>query len=333
MNHFRFFLFLTVSLLMGPAFAQSQKAMVVNDGALVYVNPDFDSELLTELKAGTVYDVSLKTKGPFYKIRVRPKVTGWIADTDVKVGKFNASAVAKQSPQDSKNAVKPGSPAGAAAARARAQSRGKDLAKNKENAKDKDKNKEKENNVETEASKRTTFLERRKKRPFDETRFRGPTLSSINYIEDTMGAQRTQSLPFFGLKVEGPNTLFSGDLRTNAELLFHFGAPDFYEKATGTKADGWIFLTDFIFETALPQSNWHMITFGFGPMFKYTHYGVTLQENGKPLAYSLDDMTLGAVFDGGLGFRLGSYALRFNAKYYWEKTRYWGGSLTFGFPF
>jgi outer membrane protein W len=79
-----------------------------------------------------------------------------------------------------------------------------------------------------------------------------------------------------------------------------------------------------------------MLTFGFGPMFKYSHYEVSLNalQNAKQATYSLDDMVFGAVFDVGLAFRIAdTYALRFNVKYYWEKTKYWGGSLTFGFPF
>jgi hypothetical protein len=295
-------LFLGMVFYSGQSGAQSQKAMVINNGALVYVNPDFDSELLTELKAGAVYDISLKTKGPFYKIRVRPKITGWIADTDVKVGKFKGGVPGGKSAGGSGKVKSPG----------------------KANSKDA---------ANEEAAKPSKFLVKKKRRPFDETRFRGPTASYVAYTEDTMGAQRTQNMPFFGFKVEGPNTLFSGDMRTSSEFLFHPGAPDFYEKATGTAANGWIFLTDFVFETALPQSASHMLTFGFGPMFKYTHYEVTLQEAGHPLSYSLDDMAVGAVFDLGLGFRLGSYALRFNGKYYWEKTRYWALGLTFGFPF
>jgi hypothetical protein len=127
--------------------------------------------------------------------------------------------------------------------------------------------------------------------------------------------------------------MFSGDLRTDAEFLFHSGAPDYYQQTTGNGAAGWIFIADFVFETAMPQSKWHMVTFGFGPMFKYSHFEVALTENAKEVNYSLDDMALGAVFDLGLAFRVSSYALRFNAKYYWEKTKYWGFGATFGFPF
>lgn len=281
-------LFVILLLVSPSARAQSQKAIVINQGALVYTQSDFDAPVLTELKAGGVYDISLKTRGPFYKIRIKPNVTGWIADTDVRVAKFKGRTALRT--KDAKNG------------------------KSGPVAEDKAK-------------------PVKPRRPFMATRFRGPVVADLAYAEDTMGALRTETLPFFGFKMEGPNVLISGDMRTDAEFIFHPGAPKFYEKATGQSASGWIFLTDFIFETALPQSSWHMVTFGFGPMFKYTHYEVALLDSGHPLNYSLDDMTLGAVFDGGLAFRVGSYALRFNVKYFWEKTKYFGGSLTFGFPF
>lgn len=274
--------------------AQSQKAKVINDGALVYKDPDFDAAVVTQLKAGQVFDVSLQTKGPFYKIRLKPGLLGWIADTDVRTAKGTPGAA--KPPESGKKPDK---------------------------AADKKKEEPKDN-----------FIEKKRQRSFYSSRYRGPVVSYLTYNENTMGALRTENMPFYGFKVQGPNTMFSGDFRTDAEFLFNFGAPKYYEKATGYPASGWIFLTDFIFETASPQSKWHMLTFGFGPMFKYSHYQVSLLQNGKQISYSLDDMSLGVVFDGGLAFRIAdTYALRFNIKYYWEKTKYLGGSITFGFPF
>lgn len=267
--------------------AQSQKAMVVNQGALVYKDADFDAPVVTELKAGQVFDISLKQKGPFYKIRVKSGVLGWIADNDIRLSKSGKLSPVKTPP--------------------------------KGDAKKEEKD---------------SFLEKKRAKSFYASRFRGPVLSYLTYSENTMGALRADNTPFYGFKVAGPNTMFSGDFRTDAEFLIHFGAPSYYQKGTGYPASGWIFLADFIFETASPQSKWHMLTYGFGPMFKYTHYEVSLLQNAKEVSYSLDDMTLGAVFDVGLHFRMANtYALRFNVKYYWEKTQYWGGSLTFGFPF
>jgi len=283
------FLFLFLFFVGVGAFAQSQKVKIVNDGALVYKQPDFDAPVLTQLRAGQIYDVSTQTKGPFYKIRIKPGQMGWIADTDVRTGK--AAAVAGKKPDKTEE-------------------------KKKEQPKD-------------------NFLEKKRPRSFYASRYRGPVVSYLTYSENTMGKLRTENMPFYGFKVQGPNTMFSGDFRTDAEFLFHTSAPGYYEKATGYPASGWIFIADFVFETAYPQSKWHMLTFGFGPMFKYSHYQVSLLDvTNKPLAYSLDDMALGAVFDGGLAFRIAdTYALRFNLKYYWEKTKYSAGSITFGFPF
>lgn len=273
------------------ASAQSQKAVVLNEGALVYKEADFDAPVLTRFKAGQVYEISLKTKGPFYKVRVKPGVVGWIADTDVRP----------------KNAAK---------------------VQNDKGVTVKKPDKKEEND---------SFPEKKKpQKSFYSSRYRGPMLAYLSYTENTMGDLRTQTLPFYGVKIAGPNTMFDGDLRTDAEFLFHSGAPAYYQTSTGFPASGWTFLTDFIFETASPQSKWHMLTFGFGPMFKYSHYEVSLNalQNAKQATYSLDDMVFGAVFDVGLAFRIAdTYALRFNVKYYWEKTKYWGGSLTFGFPF
>jgi len=269
--------------------AQSQKAVIINQGALVYTEADFDAPVLTELSAGQIFNISLKQKGPFYKIRIKKGVVGWIADNDLRVAKGGKLPPLK--------------------------------------AADKEKTPEAK-------EEKNRFPEKKRVRSFYASRYRGPLFSYLTYSEKTMGKERHHNMNFVGARVAGPNTMFSGDLRTDAEFLFHSGAPDYYQKYTGYPASGWIFITDFIFETASPQSKWHMTTFGFGPMFKYTHYQTSLLQNGREVAYSLDDMTLGAVFDVGLHFRiLETYALRFNVKYYWEKTQYWGGALTFGFPF
>lgn len=272
--------------------AQSQQAQIVNQGALVYKDADFDAPILAELKAGQSYAISIKKRGPFYKIRIKTGVTGWIADNDVRLSTV-ASPVGQAGP--GKTAKGENTPAS--------------------------------------KSEKKSEAPARPLKPFYSSRYRGPVVSYLTYNENSMGAIRSQNMPFYGFKVAGPNTMFSGDFRTDAEFLFRSGAPDYYQSATGRAASGWIFITDFIFETAMPQSKWHMVTYGFGPMFKYSHFEVGLTESGKEINYSLDDMSLGAVFDLGLAFRTGKYALRFNTKYYWEKTKYWGFGITFGFPF
>lgn len=175
--------------------------------------------------------------------------------------------------------------------------------------------------------------EEKKKRPFFASRYRGPVLQMTNFTEDTLGQERTDSLLFYGVKFNGFNTLFSGEIYTDANILFHFGAPSYYEDYTKKAADGFIFMTDFTFQTVIPQGKNFIYYYGFGPMFKYSHFNIDVPSNGETLSYSADDMTLGVVIDLGIGARLGSMSLRTNAKYYWERTKYFAFGLNLGWDF
>ncbi len=260
--------------------AQSVKATVINDGALVYRDSDFDSPVITTLKAGAVFNISKGQKGPFHKIRIRPGSVGWIADTDVKPGVFKVETA-------------------------------KSLA-----AKEKEKG------------------PKRGQKSFFATRYRGPTAEFLNYTEDTLGQERHSPMMFYGFKINGYNTMFDGDIYADVNFLFHFGAPDYYQETTGKSADGYIIQLNFLLQTVLPQSKYHLLYYGFGPMFKYSHYSLEVPNGAGSITYAADDMNLGAVFDLGLAFRVGSrFSLRTEVKYYWEQTRYFGGGLSFGAEF
>lgn len=175
--------------------------------------------------------------------------------------------------------------------------------------------------------------EEKKKRPFFASRYRGPVLQLTNFTEDTLGQERNDSLLFYGVKFNGFNTLFSGEIYTDANILFYFGAPSYYEDYTKKSADGFIFMTDFTFQTVMPQGKNFIYYYGFGPMFKYSHFNLDVPGNNSTLSYSADEMTLGAVFDFGIGARLGSLSLRTDAKYYWEKTKYFAFGFNLGWNF
>ncbi len=146
---------------------------------------------------------------------------------------------------------------------------------------------------------------------------------------------------FYGIKFNGYNTLFEGDIYTDANLLFHVGAPNYYSDYTGRSSDGFIVMANFLFQTVLPQSKMHLLYYGFGPMFKYSHLTIDVPNGAnKTISYAADDMAFGAIFDVGLAFRLGTLSLRTDAKYYWERTKYYGfgfesglGVLGYAVPF
>lgn len=175
--------------------------------------------------------------------------------------------------------------------------------------------------------------EEKRKKPFFATRYRGPLLQYTNFTEDTLGEERSDGLIFYGVKFNGFNTLFTGEIYTDANILFHFGAPAYYEDYTKKSADGFIFMTDFLFLTVNPQGKTLLMFYGFGPMFRYSHFNLDVPDGASTLSYSADDMTLGAVFNLGIATRLGSLSLRTDAKYYWERSQYFALGLNLGWEF
>lgn len=174
----------------------------------------------------------------------------------------------------------------------------------------------------------------RRKKPFFAARYRGPTFDYINFTEDTLGEERSAGMLFYGVKFNGFNTLMEGEIYTEGNILFHIGAPQYYSDYTKKGADGFIVMANFLFQTVLPQSKSMLFYYGFGPMFKYSHFSLEVPNGTQTLNYSADDMNLGVVFNVGLAFRLGeSLSLRTDAKYYWERSRYYGLGLNLGWEF
>lgn len=174
---------------------------------------------------------------------------------------------------------------------------------------------------------------KRPKRAFEKTRFRGPVVEMLQFKESTLGGRPTDSLLMYGIKIAGPNTVFAGDMDTEANFIFHTGAPKYYSDYTGNSANGWMFMGNFLFESVTVGSPNYNYYFGFGPMFKFSHFEIGLTEAGKTKNYSADDISIGAVFNFGVAFKISDYALRLDGKYYWEKEAYFAGGLSFLFPF
>lgn len=171
------------------------------------------------------------------------------------------------------------------------------------------------------------------KKPFMFRRYWGPAVEMINWTEDTMGKNRTETMTLYGVQWAGYNTVMAGEVYTHASILLSPAAPKYYESNTGNSANGWIYKMNFTFETALPQSPYYLLYFGFGPSFTYSHFDVSLTESGRKVNYSLDDMSIGALFDIGLAFKTGKFSPRFAFKYYWEKKTMTALVATVGWEF
>ena len=90
----RFFLWgasLTICLL-GSQILHAQAAKspahrgkIVGEEVQIYQKPDFDSPVIATVEAGGIYDISNVTfNNAFYKIRLKPGVLGYVADSDIK---------------------------------------------------------------------------------------------------------------------------------------------------------------------------------------------------------------------------------------------------------
>lgn len=172
----------------------------------------------------------------------------------------------------------------------------------------------------------------RRRLTFDLANFWGIQYASLRYREQTMGLRPTDQLSFLGFNLTGAHIVIDG-YSTAFNFLVSMGPPRYYQQATGQSADGFVMQTNFLFQYNTLHSRNTMTFFGFGPMYKYSKIGVTLDVNGQNLSYSLDDMSVGAIFNWGIAQRFGDFALRGELQYYWEKTQYYGLSISTQFAF
>lgn len=271
--------------------AQSLIAEITGEFPYVYAGPDFDSPVIATIKPGTFYYVSKqKFVYDFHKIRLAKNQDGYISSSEIKI-------VTAQYVQNRKKKGK----AAADAASDASTDTGEDTKPAK---------KEK---------KKTT-------KPIYISRYQGLIVEQQNYIEDTMSSTRSDNILFFGYRLVGFNTLFSGEMSTDLAVLYHSGAPAYYEKITGRSTSGQILNVQFTFDTIIPLAHSFMASYGFGPMIKYSHFEVSLKNPagiGND-AYVLDDMNFGVLFRLGAATRIGVIGLRADVKYYIESKQYVG---------
>ncbi len=176
-----------------------------------------------------------------------------------------------------------------------------------------------------------------KRRPFKNTNFWGITFGSLRYREETIGMRPSDQLTMLGLTLSGPEIVITG-YPTEFNLLFSTGAPKYYADATGDSADGFLLMANFLLMYNYPSTQNLMTFFGFGPMYKYSRFGVIgYAPNGAGTVLrtnqSLEDMAIGVLFNAGVSARMSNFALRLEATYYWEKLQYYGVQLSSQFAF
>lgn len=301
----------------------------------------------------------LQGLGLFHKVKLNSKTYGYVLDTEVKVigsvdskkknlknssNKKNVSLMdsAKSSDVDStsklevsdvalKKFEQSGKGLKAAQTRKKAQaSKNQESSKKKSNAKS---NENSETKLPSLYEKRFEMekivADRRKERqramnpqsnsPLYFNRLVGVQAGLVNYTEKFQSSKKSSNEIVYGLKFTGPNLIFN-NLLMDISVLFHFGAPSFFEDFT-SDAGGFFILTDITFPFLLSRTPSQYIYGGLGPMLNATFFDFVYagqEESAKKLR-------LGGVGTMGFAYQLGeSFGLKIEGKYYFESTSYWG---------
>lgn len=270
-----------------------QKATVSVDGSAIYEYPNFDSPVLEYLDQGKSVKVSKKIYpgigglGAFYKIRIRPGVFGYITDTDVKLNS-KSSGRASVDDRDDDEDMGDDDP-----------TRLMDETKNEEDA---------DSNPEN-----SLYM----------IRYLGLAAYNFNYSEVLRNQTETSATSMFGVKYTGPTGAMGG-MPLDINLMFTATAPSFYNEIASSTT-GVMLIGDAVAMIPLYDSRSYIIYYGAGLMLRYSTWKVLLkQQPGRPALDSVE-LAVGAVGDFGLAVRLSrQFLIRADAKYYYEKEKYFG---------
>lgn len=155
--------------------------------------------------------------------------------------------------------------------------------------------------------------------PFYFTRYIGGTLGSLEFTEKFSGQELSAATTMYGLRMVGPRVLFDGP-PLDFGVSFHLGGPDYYQGFTGSPATGFFLFSDLLINLPLLELSDTLIHYGLGLMSTYTKFRVLVRDS----YIDSQELRLGAAFSLGASYRYKKYALRFDAKYYYEKTQYTG---------
>ncbi|MBL7687904.1 MAG: SH3 domain-containing protein [Bdellovibrionaceae bacterium] len=264
-----------------PSFASALTGVVIAEEAQVYADADLDSEVIGVVPGGTKLTLSKGTRGEyakFRKTRIKGKI-GWISSLDVKT-------------EDEIKKLK---------AKAKAKSKGKPR------------------------SSKGPFADEEKSPERDEaggelfvfTRSVGLAVGMADYKESINGGDYSANLLTYGLKLTGTDVLLGGALM-DVNILFHYGAPEYYDRLSVTKPTGFISWMDFNLLLPVMMREDSLIGIGLGPLLVLSN----MSASDSNQTYSMWALNAGVTAEVTAGVRFGEVALRLDGKYWFERQTY-----------
>lgn len=152
------------------------------------------------------------------------------------------------------------------------------------------------------------------------TRYMGGVFGSVNYAEKFSGNRLSSSETIFGFRLSGPGALVDG-LPLDFSFLFHSGAPTYYsERIAEGNPSGFFLISDVFMPYPFLQTSNALVSWGLGLMGTYTRFNLLI----KNTIFDSQEARVGLAAQLGFTYRFGRFAVRLEAKYYYEKTDYVG---------
>ena len=162
------------------------------------------------------------------------------------------------------------------------------------------------------------------KAPLYFMRYLGGAVSGVHFTEKFSGRELSDDMLMYGLRMSGPGTLFDGP-PLDFNFLVSLQKPGYYQNFSSGEPTGFMLFGDVMVQLPLYDAGNTLITYGFGLMWTYTRYNVPV----KGTSFDSQEVRVGLDAGLGYGYRLGKNMIRVDAKYYHEKTHYFGGTLSF----
>lgn len=279
---------LALFLLLFASLAQAAQSAVISvDGAMIYKSASFDAPIIAYMQKGKKVRVSSKTYGPFYKVRVRSGMIGFISDIDVEVSKSK-----RRSKKGQRKKRKKGSKG--------------------------DTEKEEKDKSDIFAEDDTEEERPHRRKPIFATRYVGLLLNNVNYKEEIFNQELSSNELTYGVKLTGPNILLSGPLTLDLSLIFSLSAPSYYEGISSVDPSGFLFFADLnLIFPYIENDNWSLY-FGAGPVIIVSNFDIAIGNQ----ALELQELKLGGSFTVGAAYRWRKFIVKFEPKYYLEQNKY-----------
>jgi hypothetical protein len=266
-------------------------AVVISETTQIYEKPDLDAKVVAVVKRGTRLPISKGTRGEFAKFH-RTRVDGkigWVLILDIR----SEAAAKKVFTKALAEAYKPGP-----------------FAEDPPEGDDK------------------LTEGREENEPFAFTKSASFVVGLANYKESIAGGEYSTDLMSYGIKLTGPDVLIDGPLM-DVNLLFHYGAPDYYRQLSATNPSGFLIFADanLLLPIVLRQDS--LVGIGAGPLLVVSN----IQAAQGAQNYSMWQMNLGATVELTGGLRFGSWCVRVDGKYMFEKKTYRQVQLAIGTVF